>query len=60
MPQLAQGLRFNLANAFASYSKALAHFFQCVLAAVFEAKAHLDDFFFARGQRAQDLTPFAP
>src|SRR6266446_1193986 len=56
MPQLAQRFGFDLADAFAGYGERLADFFQSVLAAVFEAEAHLDDFFFARGQRAQDLS----
>src|ERR1039458_1763135 len=56
MPQLAQRLGFDLADAFAGYGERLPDFFQSVLAAVFEAEAHLDDFFFARGQRAQDLS----
>src|SRR3984957_2275063 len=56
MPQLAQRFGFNLADAFAGYGEALPDFFQRVLAAVFEAEAHLDYFFLARGQRAQDLS----
>src|SRR5258708_7448901 len=56
MPQFAQRLGFDLADAFAGYGERLADFFQSVLAAVFEAEAHLDYFFFARGQRTQDLS----
>src|SRR5258706_10625117 len=56
MPQLAQGLGFDLADAFAGDREALPDFFQRVLAAVFQAEAHFDYFFFARGQRAQDLS----
>src|SRR5258708_23565740 len=56
MPQFAQRLGFDLADAFAGYGEGLADFFESVLAAVFEAEAHLDYFFFARGQRAQDLS----
>src|ERR1039458_410043 len=56
MPQLAQRLGFDLADAFAGYGERLPDFFQSVLAAVFEAEAHFDYFFFARGQRAQDLS----
>src|ERR1700678_37407 len=56
MPQLPQRFGFDLGDAFAGYGEALADFFQGVLAAVFEAEAHLDYFFFARGQRAQDLS----
>ena len=53
--QLAQGLRFDLADALAGDGKGLADFFQRVFAAIFEAEAHLDDLLFARGQGAQDL-----
>ena len=56
MPQFPQRLGFDLADAFAGYRERLADFFQRVLAAVFQAEAHLDDFFFARRQRAQDLS----
>src|SRR6202167_4238745 len=56
MPQFAQRLGFDLADAFAGYGERLADFFQRVLAAVFEAEAHFDYFFFARSQRAQDLS----
>src|SRR5580700_1071244 len=56
MSQFAERLGFDLADAFAGYCKRLADFFQSVLAAIFEAKAHLDNFFLARGQRAQDLS----
>src|ERR1700722_14654572 len=56
MAQLAQCFGFDLADAFAGYGEALADFFQSVLAAVFEAEAHFDYFFFAWGQRAQDLS----
>ncbi|MCU1332725.1 MAG: hypothetical protein JWM08_1717, partial [Candidatus Angelobacter sp.] len=55
MAQFAQGLGLDLADAFASDGEGLAHFFQSVLGAVFKAEAHLDDFFFARGERAQHL-----
>ena len=57
MPQLPQRFGFDLADAFAGDRERLPDFFfQSVLAAVFEAEAQLDDFFFARGQRAQDLS----
>src|ERR1700734_3718282 len=56
MPQLAQRFGFDLADAFAGDGERLPDFFQSVLAAVFEAEAHLDYFFFARSQRAQDLS----
>src|ERR1700722_17394522 len=55
MPQLAQRLGFDLANAFARDRKRLPDFFQSMLAAIFQPEAHLDDFLFARRQRAQDL-----
>src|SRR5450755_4370174 len=56
MPQLPQGLGLDLADALARNREALPDFFQRVLAAVFQAEAHLDYFFFARSQRAQDLS----
>ena len=56
MAQFAQRLGLDLADAFAGYCERLAYFFEGVLAAVFEAEAHFDYFFFAWGQRAQDLS----
>src|SRR5580658_1394095 len=56
MPQFPQRLGFDLADAFAGYCERLADFFESVFAAVFESEAHLDYFFFARGQGAQDLS----
>src|SRR5579862_471501 len=56
MPELPQRFGFNLADAFAGDCEALPDFFKSVLAAVFETEAHLDDFLFARSQRAQDLS----
>src|SRR5208283_1524228 len=53
MPKLAQRLGFNLADALARDGEGLAHLLQRMLAAVVQAKAHLDDFFFARRQRLQ-------
>src|SRR5215510_11741794 len=53
MTQLAQRLRLDLPDAFARDREALAHFFERVLAAVADAKAHLDHFFLARRQRLQ-------
>ena len=44
VPQFAQRLRLDLPDALAGNSKALAHFFQRVLAAVFETKPHLEAF----------------
>ena len=55
MAQLAQSLRFDLADALAGDGEGLADFFEGVLAAIFEAKAHLDDFFFARRKGAKHL-----
>src|SRR5262245_23469562 len=48
MPQLAERLRFDLPDALARDREALAHLFERVLAAVPDAKPHLDDFFLAR------------
>src|ERR1700730_13508413 len=56
MPQLPQRLGFDLADAFAGYCERLPDFFERVLAAIFQAEAHLDYFFFAGGQRAEDLS----
>src|SRR5579859_6618274 len=55
MPQFAQGFGFDLADAFAGDRKRLADLFERVLGAVFQAEAHLDDLFLARGERAQHL-----
>ena len=53
MTQLAQRFRFDLADALARDRERLADFFERVLAAVVQTKAHLDDFFLARRQRLQ-------
>src|SRR5271156_7042965 len=55
MTQLAQRLRLDLADALTGDLEALAHFFECVLGAVFKTEAHLDHAFFARSERAQNL-----
>ena len=55
MPQLAQRLGFDLPDAFAGDGERLPYFFERVLAAVFQAEAHLDDFFFARRQRSEHV-----
>src|ERR1035438_2364649 len=55
MPQLAQRLGFDLADAVSGDLEALADFFQRVLGAVFQAEAHLDDPLLARRERAQNL-----
>src|SRR5580692_8147895 len=53
--QLPQRLGFDLPDSFARDGERLAYFFQGVFTAVFQTEAHLDYFFFARGERAQDL-----
>src|SRR3990172_5363286 len=53
MPQLAESLGFNLANAFAGDCEILTDFFQRVVAAVVQSEAHLNDLFFTRRQRLQ-------
>src|SRR5450432_1403477 len=55
MPQFAQRLGFDLANAFAGHVERLADFFQSVLRAIVHAKAHADNFFLARAQRTQHV-----
>src|SRR5215472_11201509 len=55
MPQFPQGFRFDLADTLAGYGKMLADFFERMLAAVLQAKAHLDDLFLARTERLQHL-----
>ena len=50
MTQLPERFGFDLADAFARYCERPAHFFEGVLGAVFEAKAHLDYLFFVRCQ----------
>ena len=55
MPQLPQRLGLDLSDALAGYRKALSDFFESVLAAVFEAEAHLDYFFFPRRQGAEHV-----
>src|SRR5689334_20752727 len=53
--QFAEGFCFDLADALAGDREVLADFFERVLAAVLEAEAHLDDFFFARAEGFQNL-----
>src|SRR5260370_286478 len=53
MTQLAQGLGFDLPDAFARNRERLADFLERVLTAIIQAEAHLDDFFFAGCQRLQ-------
>src|SRR5438552_6427624 len=54
MSELPEGFGFDLANALARNGEALANFFERVLAAIADAKPHLDDFLFARRQRLED------
>src|SRR5262249_40019598 len=51
VPQLAERLGFNLADALARYVELLTDLFQGVLAAVAEAEPHLDDLLLARAER---------
>src|SRR6266851_3006338 len=53
VPQLAERLGFDLADALAGEGERLSHFFERVLPAVFQPEAHLDDLFLARGERLQ-------
>ena len=53
VPQLAERLGFDLADALAGEGKRLSHFFERVLPAVFQPEAHLDDLFLAWGERLQ-------
>src|ERR1700722_12636618 len=50
MAELAQNFGFDLADAFASDGEGASDFFEGVLAAVIEAKAHLDNGFLTRGE----------
>src|SRR5439155_16389763 len=53
--QLAQGLSFDLPNAFASDCKPPANLLQRVLRPVLQTKAHLDHFLFTRAEGVQHL-----
>src|SRR5262245_32827585 len=53
MTQLAERLRFDLADALARDSEALTYFLERVLAAVADAEPHLDHLLLARRQRLQ-------
>src|SRR3954468_8954137 len=53
MPQFPERLRFDLTNALARDGEALPDFFERVLAAVADAKSHLDDLLLARRERIQ-------
>src|SRR5207253_10191026 len=48
--QFAQGLGFDLPDALAGDSEALAYFLKRVLASIIQAKAHFDHFLFTRRQ----------
>ena len=53
MPQFSQSLGFDLPDTLACNRERLAHFFECVIVAVIQTKAHPDDFFLAWGERLQ-------
>src|SRR6266516_4810021 len=54
MPQLAERLGLDLTNTFAGNGEVLSNFFKGVLRArSAQAKAHLDDFLFARRKRGE-------
>src|SRR5688572_9506877 len=55
MAELAEGLGFDLPDAFARDREVLTDFFERVLGAVFQAESHLDHAFFSRGQRVDYL-----
>jgi hypothetical protein len=50
MTQLAERLGFDLTDALARDGEVLANLFERVLAAILQAKTHLDDLFLARAQ----------
>jgi uncharacterized membrane protein len=60
MAQLAQSFGLDLADSLARDGEILAHLFQRVLAAVFQAEPHLDDLLFARRERLQHLRGLLP
>ena len=53
--ELAQGLGLDLSDALAGDGEILADLFERVLAAVFQAEAHFDDFFLAGSEGLQYL-----
>src|SRR6202522_1746314 len=55
MPQLAQGLGFDLPDTLPGYLEALTYFLQRMLGAILQAEAHLDHTLFARRQSTQHL-----
>src|ERR1039458_4024866 len=55
MPQLPQRFGFDLPDALARYGEVLPHLFERVLAPIFQAKSHLDDFLLARRQGLEHL-----
>src|SRR5215471_12053356 len=55
MPQLPERLCFDLTNTFTRNGEVLAYLFQGVLGTIFETEPHLDDPFFTRRQRVENL-----
>src|SRR5215831_12802386 len=55
MPQLAECLRFNLPDPLPRDCEVLSDFLERMLASIFEAETHLDDFLFARRERLEHL-----
>jgi hypothetical protein len=55
VPQLAQRLRLDLADALAGDLEVLAHLFERVVALLADAEAHAEDLLLARRQRLQHL-----
>ena len=51
--QLAEGFRFDLANALAGAGKVLPHFFERVFASILQPETHFDNLLFARAKRLQ-------
>ena len=58
--QFAERLGFNLADTLARHCEILPHFLERVLAAVFQAEAHLDDLLLARRERLEYLRRLLP
>ncbi len=55
MPQLAQRLVLDLADALASHVKGPTDLFEGVLGTITDAEAQFQNLFFARGQRFEDV-----
>src|SRR5579884_2440286 len=60
VPQLAQRLGLDLADALARYREMLADLFQRMLAAVLQPEAHFDDLLLAGAERLQHLRGLLP